>query len=691
MSDPFYYRCPLPTAENEADRLAWLRNTKAQSYAWLQTQPSYKDFNTAIQALVGDDNEMIPDELSTIRSGELRRCTRELVAALSNLRVGASFKSDVKALYNRANVLNQLYRAWWFMTKPVKTVRGALQMAAALGSGFIQQEWDPDYHRPGRGDVRTSVKGPHQVLPVQLPADFDYQRAYAVHLVEEMPIAMAHRKFWAYANKIVSDRNAPTWLQKGLERVQQWLAPVLRLQGISRVGQPAGPIFPTVDVMYTYIDDRSVNESGHDIQMGEQGTSWAYTVPSLGSDVPSGTYDAQGQPLYRKATYDDARIYPLRRLIIWTETCVIYDDTSRWWHGKVPITQFSLDKWVFDALGVPISKDTASYDTSMTRIMRAIDDSAVTRLDPPLMVNERLMDEDTAATFRVRQPGVTFRMDSMGQEAVKPVLHYEQWNLPPYIADWVRYLSERVQRLTGTFDAMALTKARQMPAAGTMEKINEMMGPLLNDMTTLMEGSMAEMGEQWKWLTFQFRTKEERMQFLGEDGETMKELDYEPWSLVPSHMPWEQKILEEGLPSPTPAYKRAQYYAGFFSYQVVPGQMHQLSTMSKQLMILQLEARGMPIDPWTKAELFNLSDFGPPPEGTKNVMERYVAWKRMEIEMAVELQKKMQALGMGDGQSPAPFADGQKQGPGRPATGMEAPRIVQKDGGTRSTISQSGS
>lgn len=687
MADPFYYRCPLPTAENEGDRLQWLRNTKAQSYAWLQTQPSYKEFNVAIAALVGDDDEMIPDELSTIKSGELRRCTKELVAALSNLRVGASFKSDVKKLYDQANVLNQLYRAWWFMTKPVRAVRSVLQMAAALGSGFIVQEWDPDFYRPGRGDVKLSVKGPHQVLPVQLPSDFDYQKAYAVHIVDEMPIAMAHRKFWQQANKIVADRNSPTWLQKGLERVQQWLAPVLRLQGISRTGAAGGPIFPTCDIMYTYIDDRSVNESGHDIQMGEQGTSWAYTVPSMGSDVWSGTYDTQKNKLFRKATYDDCRIYPLRRLIIWTETCIIYDNTSRWWHGMVPTTQFSLDKWVFDALGVPISKDTGSYDTSMTRIMRAIDDSAVTRLDPPLMVNERLMDEDTAATFRVRQPAVTFRMDNMGQDAVKPVLHYEQWNLPAYIPDWVRYLSERVQRLTGTFDAMALTKARQMPAAGTMEKMTEMMGPLLNDMTTLMEGSMQEMGEQWKWLVFQFRTKEEQVQFLGDDGVTLKQLDFEPWALVPSHMPWETDLT---MPSAYDAYKRARHYAGFFSYQVVPGQMHQLSTMSKQLMILQLEARGMPIDPWTKAELFNVSDFGPPPEGTNNVMERYVAWKRMEIELAVELQKQMQALGIGEGGAPPAFANGPSK-TGRPTTGTEAPRIVQKDGGTRSTISQSGS
>ncbi|MGD9935151.1 MAG: hypothetical protein AB7T37_15760, partial [Dehalococcoidia bacterium] len=354
---------------------------------------------------------------------------------------------------------------------------------------------------------------------------------------------------------------------------------------------------------------------------------------------------------------------------------------------RYPIAKWSLDDWIFSAIGVPITRDTAGYDASMTRIMRAIDDSAVTRLDPPLQVNENAMDEDTAATFRVRQPGVTFRLTSLGGDAVKPALPYQQWDLPAYIPAWVQYLADRVRRITGVFDAEALAKARQMPSSDTMEKLQEMMGPLLNDMTAGMEVSMQEVADQWKGLVFQFRTFEDRLQLLGDDAETIEDFDYMPGSMIPSHMPWEAKLIEVNLPSAYSVYQRAREYSNLFSYQIVPGQMHQVTSMSKQLLLLQYQARGLPIDPWTMAEAAGLPNFGPPPEGTTTVMERYVAWKRMEMEMIVNLQKELSALGVQPPTAEQAMGGGKV---GRPTTGMKPPRIAQKDGGTRSTITQSG-
>ena len=61
-------------------------------------------------------------------------------------------------------------------------------------------------------------------------------------------------------------------------------------------------IWPAADLYEIYIYDLSINMTGHEIRMGTPGTSWEYTVPAYGSQIPTGTNGFEGLPLYRKAT-----------------------------------------------------------------------------------------------------------------------------------------------------------------------------------------------------------------------------------------------------------------------------------------------------------------------------------------------------------------------------------------------------
>ena len=127
-------------------------------------------------------------------------------------------------------------------------------------------------------------------------------------------------------------------------------------------------------------------------------------------------------------------------------------------------------------------------------------------------------------------------------------------------------------------------------------------------------------------------------------------------------------------------------------------------------MFLQLQRAGIPIDPWTLAELFDVPNFGKPPDGANNVIERWESWQRIlaQIQMSIQMQQQLQMAQMGlmglgiPGQGPGgaedpmqPKVGESQQGPGggnqrgRPPTGQEAPHLEQKDQGTRTTISES--
>jgi hypothetical protein len=89
----------------------------------------------------------------------------------------------------------------------------------------------------------------------------------------------------------------------------------------------------------------------------------------------------------------------------------------------------------------------------------------------------------------------------------------------------------------------------------------------------------------------------------------------------------------------------------------------------------------VPIDPWTLAEVCDVPNYGPPPKGTSTVFERYMAWLDIQKEIAQE-------MGGGAGQTRGPHG-GQKGTGGRSPSGGAQPRVISKDGGTRSTIAES--
>ncbi len=117
--------------------------------------------------------------------------------------------------------------------------------------------------------------------------------------------------------------------------------------------------------------------------------------------------------------------------------------------------------------------------------------------------------------------------------------------------------------------------------------------------------------------------------------------------------------------------------------------------MQQKLLFLQLQRANFPMDPWTLAEVMQIPNFGPPPKGADTVMERWVAWKRMEIEQQAEAQKmalqlqQAAATQQGAAQMAGAMHAATQASPqeGRPATAQVPPHIAVKSDG-RSTIAE---
>jgi hypothetical protein len=666
----YNFRGELTSSDN---KISWLREALGEAENYQRTQRSYVDMDRALDVVAGVSpaDTRQARTLSGVRVNRAKRNVRELVATLSNLRPMWGYKNDNHAFDKQALILNKMVNAWWLNTFADRAIRKALQYAFVMGSGYVSPIWRKDFWSHGRGDIHLNVYGSRDVLFIQLPADHNIQGAYAVSIRIRTPIHIAHMMWPEQADKLKPTYMASGSLKRGMGRVSGFVTPILRRFGLGNARKEEDDTpFPMVDIYHTYIMDSTLNMGPDPRVMGDPDTNWSYTVPVFNSDIPTGLADAQGNKTFRKATRQDAMLYPNRRLFIASpdNNVELGDGPSPWWIQGVPLVQFNIDDWPWEVNGYSAMRDMAPIQASNNGLMRAIDDSANARLRPNVFYDMDVLAKTLMDDFDFRQGGQAIPVKmQMIETPIKAVLDPKHYDVPAYITEWIKAQEFRMDHVAGVPDVSAIARAKQIPTSETFDKVMEMAGPLVTDMGRNMESSLSQLGQMWMALFFQFIAITPRtVQVLGPDGVTEASFDYEPGNMLPSHLPGE----DQNVASPTPILDRAKWHMQNFIFHVTPGTLHNITQMAKKMMNLQLfRASGLPfpMDPWTLAESMDMN-IGPTPQGATNQFERWVHWMKL-------VQQLM------------PQKQGQK---GRPPSGNAPPHQVQKGGvGGRSTVVES--
>lgn len=700
----------MPTSHYEAPRYGgessflhgWCLEAVQEGNAWLRAQSPARDWaglRLALQSGTPDYGD--PSDPMATGYNKTRRVSRELVAALANFRYDGEYKVRWDASrQDQAVMLTKLDRDWYRKAMVHAQIRAGLQYAVNFGTCYWTQTWAPSAYGAGRGDIQIQAYAPGDITFIQLPKSGEIQAAYGVLIRDELPINLARkiceRLNPGFAAKLTPDRDSPGWLAKGLEKVQRYVSPALRVAGRTGPEHGTESAFQTVDLYYLYLLDGSINDGISPVTMGKDGTNFSYTVPYLGQMIPlPGVMNpATGAPYERPADPADCLLFPTRRLITFANAGICSDGPSPWWHGKAPVTQLKFGDWAWESLGSSLVQDVRQIQVGMEAIMNGVEDSISQRLDPPLVYDGSAVAESTAKAFNPRKGGARLRIDSPPTGMAKPVeyaMNPQFFDVPQFVLQYLQDQDRRADYVAGVADLTAMAKARQLPSADSLEKILEMAGPLVQDMIRALSVPFAELGEQRKYLYFQFYTTPRMITVQGLDGVVVDE-QYKPeWFLSP-----EERAATD--------VRRAS--ADEFYFDPSGTGLNDLHRMTQKLLFVQLQKAGFPIDPWTMADVLEIPNFGEPPAGTNTVMERYVAWQHMLAELQGEAQAEgaiaaagamggagMAQPGPGGG---APGEDGSnntgktgQDGAGRPASFSAPPKLVSKDGGTRSTIASS--
>jgi hypothetical protein len=582
-------------------------------------------------------------------------------------------------------MMNKVTRAIYLEQYFDRSIKEALQFAAATCTGWVRPIYRRNMAGTGKGNIQLFTYGSPCVLPVQLPANGDWQEAYVVNLLEELPVYMAHAMFPEYQDKLLPTKS------------RYWYSGEIRKSSVGNLWRRMWSAFQRdpdsslsnlfVPLRYTMIIDLTLNTTGQMIPMGQIGSPWYYEVPSLGQDIQVGV-DNDGRPLVRKADANDARLYPYRRLIISSQNCVCYDGPAFNWHGELDLIPFCVDTWPWEPLGFSLIHEGYELQVAEHRIERGVMDKINAQLDPPLGYDINAVANNQAKAFDPMQPRARVGFDgSQVEKPFVPVVPPETYQVSPEVLQFKQILTEARQYQLGIRDVVALAKARAMGRGqDELQTALEASGPIVRDISRDMERSLSRIGNQLKFLVLQYMDTHRLMQYVGEDGVTQEILDYDPLSLVPSHMPGEALTGpdERPLASRYSKLQRARWFADNLKFFMLPNSVHEITQMSHRLLLIQLRKAGLPIDSQT---LFEACEVG----NTDEIKRRYWEEQAETVRHAIALQaeakdaaQEMDVLGMltaGKGGS----AKGKG---GRPSTGQTGPQLATK-GDMRSTIKES--
>ena len=646
---------PAPYGEYEQSLLNWIAAAEQEGEAILKAEPAYEQMDKGIAYIMGEQLDPDrPNALSAIIDNRIKHIVLQTVAALTDIHPLFGFKTYNDTFQQQADTLVRLSQSWWTNTFADLQLADVIRFAATLGTGYCEVRWDPSL-AGGDGDVSLVPRDPRDVIPIRPTMNRSIQTWEGIMVRSASTVNQLRAEYPEKAYRIVPDR-APTLLSRSWTRAKRLMSRIVSPAPIDVLtNSPSHDVplrVPACDVLTIYIKDRTLNTTDQPILMGKPGTSWCYTVYPIGVPMPDG----------RKATDEDARLYPRGRMIIATRTVVLYDGPNPYWHGMFPVAKLQLDPWPWALLGAGLAHDLIPLQDTVNNLINGILDHAHKTLRPAIVADKKSVPEGLWQKIDTRLPGLKIKSNPAVGKGVEFV---EQQNLNPYVMEVLQLVIQEMDNLSGVANLSALTQLNQAPGADSIEKMMEALTPLLRLKGRLLEAFLREIGEMVKGDFFQFYTMPRRIAMLGEAGLNFSDFDFDPGTLVPSLTPEDPGYVPQ-LDRLKSRAERGQWHTRNFTFQITPNSLLAISQLSRKLLYLQLWRGGL-MDPWTLFEVLEIPNGGTPPGGT--------------AETIIDRLQLAQQLGL------VPVA-----GEGRPPTAQQAPsmQVKQGAGGPRTTVSESG-
>jgi hypothetical protein len=674
MADLEQMSWQVPYFEVPAEKRAgWVEEQLQEGEGWLQDQRSYKDLARNLKVFDGIIDDGVASSLVT---NGLKYDIRKFIETISEVREIGSYSTDAVQYKSFSTMVNKVTKGIYLEAAFPRSVRKALQFSAVMGRGYIWPKVKTAQYGFGERQLIFEPLGLLDVIPVQIPSTNDVQDAYSVTVFEYMPIAEAHARFPLFQGQLkpISDVSYKNRVQcKRADLAQRF-----------RYGQNEARTWGDLycEIRYTFVRDIRINTTGHELPMGDLNTSWFYKVPYVGQSIIGGIKD--GSPYMRPARMEDCRIYPQLREIITSPSVAIpmYDGPAFDWHGVIPPVQYDVDDWAWEPIGRSLVSDVGSIEVTKRKLERRMDQVVRTTLNPPMGYDRTAQGGPTIENFDIFGQDQRIGLEGEPKKMLQSVLP-DEVRVEEVHFKFLDVLTKMREQQLGIQDLGNLANLKFNISGETMDKALEEIGPIAKGIAAGMEAANAKVAFQLKTMIIQWYDTKRVIQIIGADNITAETFDFDPASIVPSHMPEEMVPATEGNQTmwthPTMAsiydkMERAKRFSSNLRLISVPSTLLKITQRDEQQKLILLKKMGAPI-PWA----FIMPKIGIENFGDVKGNTVFEQWMNEEIEMLKVKAAAAQlaaALGLGGGEG----GPGQGKGGGRPNSMQKPPKTAQKGG-----------
>lgn len=633
---------------------------------------------------------------STLFTNFIKYNIRKFVETISDVREIGIVGSDAPQYKQYAEIVNNVMKCIYTESQYPRQLRKVLQWTTVTGAGYMWPKCKTEDYGFGERRIVFEPLGILDVLPVQVPSNNDTQDAYINTVYDYMPIAEAHALFPLFQALLVpvNDCTYPSRLTaKRLDFAEKF-----------RYGEQQrnwGNLY--CEIRYTFVRDLRINNTGHELPMGDPDTSWFYKVPTLGQSIFAGIRN--NESYMRPATIQDCRVYPNLRLIITSPGIgrPMYDGPAYDWHRKMPPVLFTVDDWPWEALGHSLVESVSSLELTKRKTERQMDQVISTRMNPPMGYDRTAVGGPKIEQFNLFEQNVRMGGDGPPRETFQSILP-DEVQVTDTNYKWLEYLRTTQEQQLGINDLGNLMNAKLNLDADSFDKALETIGPIAKGIATSMEAGNAKVANMMKFMIPQWMDTRRIIQYIGPDKITPEIYDFDPTSIIPSHLvdEWVNGMIPfddvEGqrvyLASKYDQLTRARSFASNLRLISVPSTLLKITQAQEQAKYMALYSRDFPISPHTVAKKLGIDNFGDIPGDTE--VEKWMNWQKVKIALMAQQQQLAAELGMGapaPGEGTAGAGAGSGGGPqnpqspphqgvhagGRPNSDQTPPKLIVKD------------
>jgi hypothetical protein len=640
-------------------RKGWVEELIQNGDRWLKSQRSIQHINDDVKLLMGHDQK------NSLESNTLQTDIRTFVETISDLRQIATYGSKAEQFKKHVETYNGVIKHIFWDSHFPQQSRKALQYAM-LGRGYLWVKSSRDRFGWGKNKIVFDALGPMEFLPEQLPPDNDVQGCYGGTIIRAMGIAETHARFPRFQDKLQPIARYD-WKAYGTLA----MARRMDFNDRFRLGEESHDWDNHYcENRYSFIRDLRVNTTGRRLQMGFPGTTWGYEVPSLGELIVS-INPFNGLPESRKATEEDCRVYPNLRLIITNPTVPVpmYDGPAFDWHGEIPAVQYDVNDWVWSPLGYSLVHGVAGVERARRALLSSIDTVAKVNLDPPMGydLHSGVPQEQMKKMDLLRSQGYRIGVNGDPKKALQSVLP-EEMKVNNEHFKQLEVLGATIKQQLGLTDITSMREMKLNISTESFDKILENLGPIATGIAGNMSIAHGKIAYMLKFSIPQYFTTAEIMSYVGMNGVSLETFDYDPNSLIPSHLPGE--MADHGA-SKHDKMDRAKWFAQQLSIVAVPTQLLNVTQQLERMMYMLFLQKGAQVSMGTIMEKLGVQNYGSAAGDTEREKWKSEQVEELMFKLKTQMlaQSEMQAAGM----QPPPAPPGKGAGPGRGKGGGRPP------------------